>query len=375
MSDGGAGRAVERLRALVDAESPSGDRERLRVALDLVERWGSAALGRPAQRVTRDGVDHLSWPALRTPATLLVGHVDTVWRAGTTAAWPFTLDPDGDTARGPGVFDMKAGLIATLAAIERLGDTDQVALVVTSDEEVGSITSRPLVEELARTAAAVLVMEPSLDGALKTARCGASFYRLSFAGVEAHAGLDADKGANALIELAHQVLAVGRLADPGLGTLVTPTLAHAGSSMNTVPAAADLHVDVRAYTSAELDRVDARMFALAAADPRVTIAVEGGVNRPPLQRDQSRELFALAQQVAGAEGLAPLAQVAVGGASDGNFTAALGIPTLDGLGPVGGGAHHRSEWVSIASVLDRSALIAGIINAIAAGRVGKELTV
>lgn len=355
--------SADRLRALVDAESPSGDRERIAVALELVERWATAALGRAARRVAVDGVDHLVWPAPRTPSTLLLGHVDTVWPAGTTDRWPFSLD--GDVARGPGVFDMKAGLVAALGALERLDDTTGVSLLVTSDEEVGSTTSRALVEATARGCSAVLVMEPSLDGALKTARCGAGMYTIGFAGVEAHAGLDADKGASALLELAHQALGVGRLADPALGTTVTPTLATAGSTVNTVPASARMHVDVRAHTRAELERVDAGLAALTAVDPRVALTVEGGVNRPPLQRDQSRRLFALAARVADAAGLGPLRDAAVGGASDGNFTAALGVPTLDGLGPLGGGAHHRSEWVSLASVAERSALVAGLVDALA----------
>jgi glutamate carboxypeptidase len=361
-----AERAAARLRALVDAESPSGDRDRIGVALDLLDGWASAALGRRCRRVTVDGVDHLLWPATRTPATLLLGHVDTVWPAGTTDGWAFSLE--GDVMRGPGIFDMKAGLVAAIGAVEHSDDPRHIALLITSDEEVGSLTSRALVESAAQATTAVLVMEPSLDGALKTARSGASFYRVSLDGIEAHVGLDADKGASALIELGHQVLALGALADPERGTLVTPTLARAGTSMNTVAGHAEFHVDVRASTHDELMRVDRHLAALTPVDARVGISVEGGINRPPLERDQGQDLVALAERVAQSEGLRPLGQATVGGASDGNFTAALGIPTLDGLGPRGGGAHHRSEWVSLESVLERSALISGMVNELAGRR-------
>ncbi len=372
MSAAEAERAAGRLRALVHAESPSGDRERIRVALDLLADWGSGAFGRRGRLVTLDGVDHLLWEATREPAVLLLGHVDTVWPAGTAEDWPFALD--GDVARGPGIFDMKAGLVAALGAVERVDDPGRIAMLVTSDEEVGSTTSRGLIESVAGGAGAVLVIEPSLDGALKTARCGAGLYRLVFDGVEAHAGLDADQGASALVELAHHVLSLAQVADPARGTLVTPTRATAGTTVNTVAGRAELNVDVRARSLRELRRVDRYLAALEPVDRRVTVTVEGGVNRPPLEEHQSRELFALAAGVAAAEGLGPLTAAAVGGASDGNFTAALGIPTLDGLGPLGGGAHARSEWVSLASVLERSVLIAGIVDAIAAGRAGRELT-
>jgi glutamate carboxypeptidase len=361
-----AERAATRLRALVDAESPSGDRDRIDAALGLLDGWASAALGRRARRVTVDGVDHLLWPATRTPTTLLLGHVDTVWPAGTTDGWAFSLE--GDVMRGPGIFDMKAGLVAAIDAVEHSDDPRHIALLITSDEEVGSLTSRALVESAARSASAVLVMEPSLDGALKTARSGASFYRVSLDGIEAHAGLDPGKGANALIELGHQVLALSALAAPERGTLVTPTLAKAGTSMNTVAGHAEFRVDVRAYTHDELLRVDRHFAALAPVDRRVEVSVEGGINRPPLERDQARVLVALAELVAASADLPPLGQATVGGASDGNFTAALGIPTLDGLGPRGGGAHHRSEWASLDSVLERSVLIAGMVNELAGSR-------
>lgn len=362
---------ADRLRTLTEAESPSGDRERIRVALDLLDDWGSDALGRRGRLVTVDGVDHLLWPATERPSVLVLGHVDTVWPAGTLASWPCTVE--GGTFRGPGAFDMKAGLVVGLAAIERADLPAHVAMLVTSDEEVGSTTSRALIERVAGTASAALVVEPSLDGALKTSRLGTSLYRLVFDGVEAHAGLDPARGANALVELAHQVLSLRAVADSAAGTLVTPTVASAGTTANTVPGRAELRIDVRARSLGELARVDDCLAALRPVDPRVTVTVEGGVNRPPLEEHHSRQLFALARDVAATEGLDAPAAASAGGASDGNFTAALGIPTLDGLGPAGGGAHARTEWVSLDSMHDRAALIAGIIDAVADGRGGRRL--
>lgn len=353
-------RTAERLRQLVEAESPTGDRERIRVALDLIEAWASAALGRRPRTVSVDGVDHLLWEATAQPSVLLLGHVDTVWPAGTLTELPFRLE-DG-VAHGPGVFDMKAGLVAAIGAIERVADPAHVALLVTSDEETGSRTSRALIEQSARGARAVLVAEPSFDGALKTSRCGAGLYRIRFEGREAHAGLEPENGANALVELAHHVLSVAAVADATVGTTVTPTVAHAGTSVNTVPGQAELRLDVRAWSLGELERVDGYLAGASAVDPRVTLTVDGGVNRPPLEAGQSRELFRIAQAVAAARGLGALTEVAAGGASDGNFTAAVGVPTLDGLGPLGGGAHARSEWAALESIVERSVLIAGIVD-------------
>ncbi len=362
---------AERLRALVEQETPTGDRARIAAALATLRKWAEPALGRPGELVTVDGVDHLLFAPAAEPFVLLLGHVDTVWPLGTLADWPFTLDDDG-TARGPGIFDMKAGLVAAVGALEQVADSSRVALLVSGDEETGSLTSRALVEQVAARAEAVLVLEPSEQGALKVARCGASIYRLRFAGRAAHAGLEPERGANALVELSRQVLAAGQIADPALGTTVTPTVASAGTVTNTVPAEAEMMVDVRARTLGELERVDRWFGALTATDPEVTVTVEGGINRPPLQEEQSRELFALAQAAARDAGLGELEAVSVGGASDGNFTAALGVPTLDGLGPLGGGAHARSEWVSLDGVVERSRLLAGIIDAIAARRRGEE---
>ena len=363
--------AAERLRALVELETPTGDRPGIAAAFETLRAWAEPAFGRPGELVTVDAVDHLLFAPAAEPFVLLLGHVDTVWPRGTLADWPFSVDADG-VARGPGIFDMKSGLVAALGAVARVADPARVALLVTGDEETGSHTSRALLERVAARAEAVLVLEPSERGALKVARCGASIYTLRFAGRAAHAGLEPERGANALVELSRQVLAMEQVADADAGTTVTPTVASAGTVTNTVPAEAEMMVDVRARTLDELERVDRWFTTLAATDPEVAIAITGGVNRPPLEAGSSRELFALARQAARAAGLGELEGVAVGGASDGNFTAALGVPTLDGLGPLGGGAHARTEWVSLDAVVERSRLIAGIIDAIAARRRGEE---
>jgi glutamate carboxypeptidase len=355
-------RAHHRLRALVEVESPTGHRAGIAACFDLIEGWVAPALGHGERREI-DGVEHLYWPAAGTPTVLVLAHIDTVHPLGTIVDRPYA-EADGRVT-GPGSFDMKAGLVAAIEAIELLADASHVSLLVTGDEERGSLTSRALIEEAAAGMSAVLVPEPSLDGALKTARRGGSIYRIEFTGVAAHAGLEPELGANALIELSRQVLAVEVAADARAGTTVTPTVARAGTTTNTVPDEAELHLDVRAWTMHELERVDRHVAALASVDPRVTLLVHGGINRPPLEEKVTRDLFALAQHVAEVEGLAPLESAAAGGASDGNFTGAVGVPTLDGLGPLGGGAHAPHEWTDLASMDERTLLIAGLMRALA----------
>lgn len=356
-------RSAGRLRSLVEQESPTGDTAGIAACLRLIDDWVGPLLGRQGGRRIVDGVEHLYWAAERRPAVLLLCHVDTVWPRGTLAAWSGT-EQEGRLT-GPGAFDMKAGIVAAIDAIELLTDRSAVSLLITSDEEQGSMTSRALVEEAAALAEAVLVMEPSLDGALKIARRGGSMYRIVAHGVAAHAGLEPEVGANALIEIAHQVLAVGAIADTAAGTTVTPTVASAGTTVNTVPAHAELRLDVRAWSVEELERVDRRIQAIEPVDERVRLTVHGGINRPPLEQERAAGLFSLACEVASAEGIPSLRSAAVGGASDGNFTGAIGIPTLDGLGPLGHGAHAPHEWVDLASMAERSVLVAGLVERIA----------
>jgi glutamate carboxypeptidase len=284
-----------------------------------------------------------------------------VWPLGTLGRAPFSI-ADG-VVRGPGCFDMLAGLVMAVHAIADLGDREGVTLLVTGDEELGSASSRELIEAEARLAQAVLVLEASADGgALKTARKGTSLYEVDIAGRAAHAGLEPQKGVNATIELAHQVLAVAGLADPVAGTTVTPTAATSGITANTVPAWARFAVDVRAWTSAELERVDAALHALRAVVPGAEVHVNGGINRAPLEEKASLALFERAQGVAARLGLPELTRASVGGASDGNFTAGVGTPTLDGLGAVGGGAHADDEHVLVDRIVERTVLLLALIE-------------
>ncbi|MDQ1713543.1 MAG: glutamate carboxypeptidase [Frankiaceae bacterium] len=349
---------IEELGALVDCESPSADAAATRSCAGLVDDLFARHLGSRGRWVG-DERGHLLWSGGGDVRVLLLGHVDTVWPAGTTQRWPFSVA--GGVATGPGCFDMKAGLVLGIHALAGLDDLTGVAFLVTTDEEVGSPTSRALVEDTARGADAVLVLEPAADGAVKTARKGVSLYELVVEGRAAHAGLEPEKGANAAVELAHQILALGDLARPGLGTTVTPTVLSGGTTVNTVPASARVAVDVRVAEPAEQERVDAELRRFAATVPGCSLDVRGGPNRPPLPPSASAALFARAQRVAETLGLAPLEHVAVGGASDGNFTAGLGVPTLDGLGAVGAGAHAEGEHVVVDATRERVGLLRGLV--------------
>ncbi|HEY6785886.1 MAG TPA: M20/M25/M40 family metallo-hydrolase, partial [Trebonia sp.] len=354
------GAMVERLRMLVACESPAGSVAHLETCAELLAGWGELILGRPVQRMARDGLPHLLWPA-PDGGILLLGHFDTVWPAGTVSQWPFAV-ADG-RATGPGVCDMKGGIVQMLAALDMLQDTSRVGLLLTCDEESGSGTSRALIEEQARRSAAVLVGEDSAaGGALKVARKGGSAYQLMIGGKAAHAGVEPHRGVNATIELAHQVLTVLELADTAKETTVTPTVVQGGTTSNTVPEQASVCVDVRAWTSAELDRVDHAIRSLPARLPGASLAIGGGLNRYPMPPEVASPLLEVAQAAAVDLGVPPPGGGWAPGASDGNFTGALGIPTLDGLGAVGGGSHARGEYVEVSMMPDRAALLAGLVE-------------
>ncbi|MEV0593618.1 M20 family metallopeptidase [Nonomuraea cavernae] len=348
------------LEELVSCESFSSDLEAVARSAKVVAGMGARHLGAQPEFIVIDGVTHLRW-TFGTPRVLLLGHHDTVWPIGSLLTHPWSVR-DG-VARGPGVFDMKAGLVQTFHALAGLGSLDGVSVLITGDEEVGSPTSAGLIQEAARGAAAAFVMEASADGgALKTARKGTSLYTLHVYGKAAHAGLEPERGANAGVELAHQILAVAALGSGD--TTVTPTVLSGGTTLNTVPAGATVGVDVRAGSAAEQRRVDAAMRALRPAVPGTRLEVRGGPNRPPLEEAMSAGLYALAQELAAGLGLAPLTSAAVGGASDGNFTAGAGCPTLDGLGAVGGGAHADHEHVIVAELPHRTALLRALVEAV-----------
>jgi glutamate carboxypeptidase len=291
---------------------------------------------------------------------LIVGHHDTVFPLGTLTTRPFTVD--GGRATGPGVFDMKAGIVQAIHALSALDDLDGVELLITADEEVGSKSSRQLIEERARACGAVLVVEPSADGgALKTARKGTGTFEVTVHGKAAHAGLEPEKGVNSLVAAAALITRIATFGDPARGTTVTPTVATGGTADNVVPALTRVRVDARVVVAEEKERIEHLLNTLSSDVPGAGVEVTGAVERPPMPETASAELFALAQRVAAETGLGPLRGVPVGGGSDGNFTAAVGVPTLDGLGAVGGGAHADHEHVLVDTMVDRSRLLAAIV--------------
>jgi glutamate carboxypeptidase len=351
---------IDDLEELVVCESFSSDLAAVARSAEVVAAMGARHLGERPEFLVIDGVTHLRW-SFGTPRVLLLGHHDTVWPMGTLRTHPWSVI-DG-VARGPGVFDMKSGLVQTFHALAGLDTLDGVTLLVTGDEELGSRSSVKLIQETARGLAATFVMEASADGgALKTGRKGTSLYKINVYGEAAHAGLEPEKGANAGIELAHQILAVARLGHGA--TTVTPTVLSGGTTLNTVPAEATVGVDVRVAEVAEQERVDAAMRELRPRVPGTRLEVEGGPNRPPLEEAMSAGLYAHALELAVRLGLEPPASASVGGASDGNFTAGVGCPTLDGLGGVGGGAHADHEHVIVAEMPRRTALLRALIDAV-----------
>ncbi|GHH33449.1 M20 family metallopeptidase [Lentzea cavernae] len=345
------------IERLVTCESPSTDLAAVARSAEVTAEVGSALLGADPERIVLDGRTHLRWRLGSGPRkVLLLGHHDTVWPIGTLERIPFGVQ-DG-VLRGPGCFDMKTGVVMIFHAVASLGSPDGVTVLITGDEEIGSPSSRELIEIEAVEHEAVLVCEASADGgALKTERKGTSMYEVTLHGRASHAGLEPERGVNATIEAAHQVLAVAQLADPATGTTVVPTVLSSGTTTNTVPAQGKFMVDVRVRTIAEQLRVDEDFKALRPVLDGSKVEVSGGPNRPPMELSMSGALFELAA------GLLPgLTQAAVGGASDGNFTAGAGVPTLDGLGAVGGGAHAESEHVLVSELVPRTELLAALVR-------------
>ncbi|MFD3541434.1 M20/M25/M40 family metallo-hydrolase [Streptomyces sp. NPDC058662] len=352
---------IEDLRALVEVESPSRDRDALAASAKVVAAVIENRLGGHAVLVESEAGPHVHWSAGGDPKVLILGHHDTVFPLGTLARRPFKVE-DGH-ATGPGVFDMLGGLVQAVHGLAALDDRSGVEILVTADEEVGSRTSRALIEERALACGAVLVLEGAADGgALKTGRKGCGTYQVSVKGRASHAGLEPAAGVNALVEASYQVLDIAGIGRPGTGTTVTPTVASAGTLDNVVPAEAVVVVDVRVESVAEEERVEAAFAALTPHLDEAEIAVRGGIGRPPMPESASAELFAVARRL-----LPGLEGRAVGGGSDGNFTAALGVPTLDGLGAVGGGAHADHEYLVVDAMAERAELVAGLVNAIRFG--------
>lgn len=313
-----------------------------------------------------DGLEAHVGPA--GDGVLLVGHHDTVWPVGTLATRPFARDGGTGTLTGPGVFDMKAGIAVAMAVLEaaargEVRPASPVSFFLAPDEEMGSEASKWKLLQMARHARRVLVLEPSGDGgAAKVARKGAGTVRAVFHGVPSHAGLEPEKGASALMELCRFVPFADGLADLEVGTSVVPTIAAAGTKKNVVPENAEVIVDYRFWTADEGERVTGALQAYRPRDPRIGFHLDGGISRPPMEPTaESLGLYEEAVESAREVGFA-LAARRVGGASDGNLTAAEGIPTLDGLGPAGAGAHALHEHVVEADLPRRAALLALLLE-------------
>ena len=347
----------------VNVESPSLEHECLERSAHFLADLMTRVLGKPPTIIESDRGPHVHWKGSNDTKVLIVGHHDTVFPRGTVAERPFTRE--GNVGRGPGIFDMKAGIVQAIYGVAAVKEWYHTEILITADEEVGSHASRALLEERARAAGSVLVLEPSADGgALKIARKGTGTFNVNIVGRAAHAGLEPEKGVNALVELAAQVPRIAALAKPELGTTVTPTVAKAGTADNVVPDSARIAVDVRCVTPEEKDRLEREMSKLTATLAGARVEVSGGMNRPPLHESMTRDLFAIAERVARDYGIAGLHGVAVGGGSDGNITAAVGVRTLDGLGAVGAGAHAETEHVRLDLMPERAALVAGLVQAI-----------
>jgi len=363
---------ISDIEAIVSIESPSRNASQVAKSAAQLESIIQRVAQRAPVLVASSVGPHVYVPASGVPRILLLGHHDTVHPMGTLAARPFSND--GKVLRGPGVFDMAAGIVQAIyamAILEGAGvDTSGIEMLWTSDEEIGSSTSRALIEERAQALGkngAVLVLEPSADGgALKIARKGTGTFDVRITGRASHAGLEPEKGINALLELAHQVQRISTFGNAELGTTVTPTVASAGTTDNTVPAEAQVLVDARVVVPEEKMRVEKLMSSLVPVVPGANISVTGSLHRPPMHSSMSEELFALAVESQRAVTGESINGVSVGGGSDGNFTAAIGIRTLDGLGAVGGGAHGETEHVVVESIAPRIALLAELMQRILA---------
>ena len=363
-------RMLADLRAYVEVETPSDDRAALERGLEFVEAWLTERLGAPAARSLTDGGEHGDTVVLDLPGSLpgepvvVLAHYDTVWSLGTLAEIPFSLE--GDVLRGPGVFDMKSGLVQLVEALDVLDELRvprrDVRLLLNGDEEIGSPVARPVIEDVARTAAAVLVLEASgPGGAVKTARKGVGLFQVHLTGVEAHAGLDPTAGASAVLALSRVVQQLHAATDLDAGTSVNVGVVSGGTRANVTPGRAWASIDVRVSDPAEQERVDAVLAALDTGDERVGCEVTGRWNRPVMARTEgTAALYGRARDLAAALGF-ELPEVAVGGASDGNFASAAGAAVLDGLGAVGGGAHARSEHATVSGMLQRTALLAALL--------------
>ena len=367
---------VSTIRELVEIESPSDNKAAVDEVAEAVAHKFSRLGGEVHVHPAKDFGNHLqvNFAGKSAKPVLLLGHYDTVYPLGTLATMPCRAVHNRLT--GPGVLDMKSGIALMLHALAGLqewhskeqngGLPRPVTVLLVSDEEVGSDSSRAITESLAKKAAAVLVLEPSYgrQGALKTARKGVGAYLVKVTGKASHAGLDFQKGVNAILELARQIEKLSGFTDLKKGLTVNVGIVSGGSRTNVVPAEAAAQIDIRIARIKDAAGIDKKMRGLRPFHRKCKIAISGGINRPPMERTAGvATLYAQAVAIARELGW-KLGEAAVGGGSDGNFTAGLGIPTLDGLGGVGDGAHATHEHILISELPRRAALIAGLIEAV-----------
>lgn len=354
---------IDLIREIVDIESPSYDAERCRGVADWVERQAAATGADVAiERITVDDGDHIIIRAFPGAGkhNLLLGHVDTVHPVGTNAQNPTRIE-DG-RFYGCGIFDMKSGVVLVLEALRYFASTGTrpsrpIIILLSCDEEIGSHSGREFVEREARAAEQCLVFEPSADGKVKTGRKGTGQFTLRTHGRPAHAGLEPEKGANAIVEISRQIERIHAIANGDLGTTVNVTTIKGGTTSNVIPEHAECEVDVRFSKMAEAERVNSEFRTLTPFDDRVTLELLGDINRMPFERTAEVVAFyEKARDLAAGFGY-ELGETQVGGASDGNFVAALGIPTIDGLGIAGAGAHMLTEHILVNDIANRATLV------------------
>lgn len=356
------------IRSFVERETPSTDKAPLDDFARFLTGYARKMGGTADVVISHEHGNHVrvAWGTGGQKPILLVGHFDTVWPAGTLGEMPFRIEEG--KAYGPGIFDMKAGLAQGFWAVrtlrEALGSERPVVFVCNADEEIGSHSSRELIEREARQAEAVFVLEPSHHGALKTGRKGVGMFHIEITGRPAHAGLDPFAGASAIDELARVILDLHGMTNRETGSTVNVGVVSGGTRSNVVAAHASAEVDLRVATEAEATRVSSAILGMHPHVEGTALTITGGMNRPPMERtDGNVRLFAEAQRVARDLGFS-VDEVQVGGGSDGNFCAALGVPVLDGLGAVGDGAHAYHEHIEIAEIPLRAALVAALLASV-----------
>ena len=360
---------IAQLKELVQQESPSEDPAAINAAMALAEKYARAIGGRPKYHRQKEygHVLELRFGPSKSAQKpiLLLGHLDTVWPFDTLAKMPWKHT--AEKISGPGTLDMKAGVVMALTAIESLNAqkiSRPITLLLNSEEEIGSPISRPITEHLAKESSAVLVLEPAQGLALKTARKGVGHYVVEVTGIAAHSGVDFAAGHSAILELAHLIQTISAFTDLSRGLTVNCGVISGGTRSNVIASQAQVEVDVRIAKATDARHIEKLLRSLKPTDPHCKIKITGGINRPPMERKPGVvRLFKQAQKLASQLGF-PLEEAATGGGSDGNFTAALGVPTLDGLGAIGAGAHAPHEHILTQHLIPRTALLAALLATI-----------